>query len=578
MKKNLNNLTSRKDIIIQKADKGNSIVILDKYNYIDRMKEMLSDCQKFKKIDLTAGKEINMLLQQEDRLTSFLKRIKKGIDNELYKSLYPQGSQPGVMYGLSKIHKPLVNGFPKLRPILCAINTATYKWAKRFIPFLRDFTINNYTIKDSFEFAKNITEQNSKLYMASLDIDSLFSNLPLNETINIYINKLFENNEFICGLNRKEIFEMLSLTTKESIILFDNIYYSQVDGVAMGSPLGPTLANVFLCHHERKWLEDCPDNFRPVYYKRYVDDIFVLFKKPEHLKLFVNYMNTKHNNIKFTFEAEKDGKLPFLDVNIFREKGNFVTSVYRKDTFSGVYTNFISFIPLEYKFGLVYTLLNRCFCLTSDLSKFHMEVETLKKLFLKNGYSKRFIDTCISKFLNKMFTIKPVNVTVPKKELFIILPFLGSFSSITKKQLGKSLSQNLKLCKLRVIFKTTNRLKNYFRFKDVVPKPLKSCQIYKYTCGGCNASYIGKTFRHLKVRVSEHQGVSPRTGKVLKGTSSTSVRDHMLICDHKVEWDDFTVLGNEFNHNLLELKESLFINRDKPSLNRNIFSQELSLF
>ena len=68
---------------------------------------------------------------------------------------------------------------------------------------------------------------------------------------------------------------MLSLTTKESIILFDNIYYSQVDGVAMGSPLGPTLANVFLCHHERKWLEDCPDNFRPVYYKRYVDDIFV---------------------------------------------------------------------------------------------------------------------------------------------------------------------------------------------------------------------------------------------------------------------------------------------------------------
>ena len=108
--------------------------------------------------------------------------------------------------------------------------------------------------------------------------------------------------------------------------------------------------------------------------------------------------------------------------------------------------------------------------------------------------------------------------------------------------------------------------------------PLKSCQIYKYTCRDCNASYIGKTFRHLKVRVSENQGVSPRTGKVLRGTSSTSVRDHMLICDHKVEWDDFTVLGNEFNHYLLELKESLFINRDKPSLNRNIFSQELSLF
>ena len=287
---------------------------------------------------------------------------------------------------------------------------------------------------------------------------------------------------------------MLSLTTKESIILFDNIYYSQVDGVAMGSPLGPTLANVFLCHHERKWLEDCPERFRHVYW--YVDDIFVLFKKPE--QLFVNYMKRKHNNIIFTFEAEKNGKLRFLDVNIFREKGNFVTSVYRKDTFSGVYTNFISFIPLEYKFGLVYALLNRCFCLTSDLFKFHMEVETLKKLFLKNGYSKRFFDTCISKFLNKMFTIKPVSVTVPKKELYIILPFLSSFSSVTKKQLVKSFSQNLKICKLRVIFKTTNRLKNYFRFKDVVPEPLKSCQIYR-SCKFAEAATLHTLGKHLGI-------------------------------------------------------------------------------
>ena len=71
---------------------------------------------------------------------------------------------------------------------------------------------------------------------------------------------------------------MLSLTTKEFIILFDMEFYSQIDGVVVGSPLGPTLANVFLCHHEKKWLNDCPNNFKPVFYKRYVDDIFVLFK------------------------------------------------------------------------------------------------------------------------------------------------------------------------------------------------------------------------------------------------------------------------------------------------------------
>ena len=94
--------------------------------------------------------------------------------------------------------------------------------------------------------------------------------------------------------------------------------------------LGPSLANAFLCHHETKWLNDCPKNFKPVFYKRYVDDIFVLFKRPEHVKPFVDYMNSKHKNINFSFETEKDEQMPFLDVNIFRENGKFVTNVYRK--------------------------------------------------------------------------------------------------------------------------------------------------------------------------------------------------------------------------------------------------------
>ena len=73
--------------------------------------------------------------------------------------------------------------------------------------------------------------------------------------------------------------------------------------------------------------------------------------------------------------------MPFLDINVFRENGKFVTNVYRKETFTGVYTNFSSFITLEHKFGLVYTLLHRCFCLVSDMSKFHFEIEKLRKYF-----------------------------------------------------------------------------------------------------------------------------------------------------------------------------------------------------
>ena len=121
---------------------------------------------------------------------------------------------------------------------------------------------------------------------------------------------------------------MLSLTLKESIILFENNYYSQIDGVAMGSSLGPTLANIFLCYRESNWLKDCPKDFKPVYYERYVDDIFVLFNKPEHAPFFLEYINKKYNNMKFSIETEINKSLSFLDVKIFRENGKFVTSFF----------------------------------------------------------------------------------------------------------------------------------------------------------------------------------------------------------------------------------------------------------
>ena len=105
---------------------------------------------------------------------------------------------------------------------------------------------------------------------------------------------------------------------------------------------------------------------------------------------------------------------------------------------------------------------------------------------------------------------------------------------IAKTRLSKAMNKHMKFCKLRVIFQTNNRLRNYFRLKDFVPETLRSSLIYKISCGSCTASHIGKTYRDFKVRVSERQGFSPRTSKPVKGTLSTSVKDHMLVCDHKV--------------------------------------------
>ena len=148
--------------------------------------------------------------------------------------------------------------------------------------------------------------------MATLDVDSLFTNVPLEETTNTRVNELFKGNISIHGLHKKQITKVLSLATKESIVLLDMVFYTQVGNVAMGSPLGPSLANTVLCHHETKWLNDCPKKSIPVFYKRYVDDIFVLFKRVEHVKSFVDYMNSKHKNINFSFETKKMNKCPSL--------------------------------------------------------------------------------------------------------------------------------------------------------------------------------------------------------------------------------------------------------------------------
>ena len=162
----------------------------------------------------------------------------------------------------------------------------------------------------------------------------------------------------------------------------------------MRSPLGPTLANLFLVHYKSKWLENCPQQFKPQFYRRYVDDIFVMFKKRDHVKKFLRYINSRHRNIKFTCEEEKDNKISFLDISIRRNNNALETSIFRKPTFSGVYTNFNSFLPTEYKRGLLHTLLCRTYNICSSYLQIHEDIIHLKSVWQKNSFSLFFIDKC----------------------------------------------------------------------------------------------------------------------------------------------------------------------------------------
>ena len=135
----------------------------------------------------------------------------------------------------------------------------------------------------------------------------------------------------------------------QSLLIFDGKFYEQCDGVAMGSPLGPILANVFMCHFENIWLENCRSHFKPIVYKWFVDDTFLLFRSKYHVEKFRNYPNKQHK--KLPSEIEENGSLSFLDIKVSRGNNKFVTSVFRKPTFTGVFTNFESFIPDIYKRG-----------------------------------------------------------------------------------------------------------------------------------------------------------------------------------------------------------------------------------
>ena len=142
--------------------------------------------------------------------------------------------------------------------------------------------------------------------MDSLDVDSLFTNRPLEETINICCETLIKETDNYKGYSGSEFKTLLTLASKESYFFFNEVLYKQKDTVAMGLPLGPTLANAFLSHYEKIWLERCPQEIKPFFYKRYVDDIFVRFQSQDELIKFQDYFNSCHSNMSFSHDVERE--------------------------------------------------------------------------------------------------------------------------------------------------------------------------------------------------------------------------------------------------------------------------------
>ena len=199
----LKSLSKNKNLFIQKLDKGNSIAIIDKSDYLEKMRNILSDSSKFTQVSVAEDKQLNFIVNVEKHITDLLKDLKNSevIFETVYKSLKPRDSRFGILYDLCKVYKQLVDNCPPFRRIMSAIKTPTYKLAKFLVPLLEPITTNMCTIKNSFEFSKEIADQDPGLFMASLDVESLFTNITLEETISVCCDSLFSNNAKVNNIN-----------------------------------------------------------------------------------------------------------------------------------------------------------------------------------------------------------------------------------------------------------------------------------------------------------------------------------------------------------------------------------------
>ena len=302
------------------------IVVMDKSEYIRLLSAAsIDDVTKFapaddKRPNLRGRppKHFRPLLRKEKGVHSILHQI---LPADITTSLSPKSSRLSYLYGLPKTHKAKLS----MRPILSATGTYNFNLAKWLEQKLKPLSVNEYKITGAFEFADEIRSipMNAEDILVSYDVTALFTNVPLSETINILVGRAFADNWFNqtydLNLEKKELTQLLEVATTNHLFQFDGYLYEQNDGVAMGPPLGPLMANVFMCHLEENLSRD---GMVPSLYKRYVDDTLVRMPSTDAAADFLTKLNGLHPNLKFRVELPADNMIPFIGIEILRMEHN----------------------------------------------------------------------------------------------------------------------------------------------------------------------------------------------------------------------------------------------------------------
>ena len=182
-----------------------------------------------------------------------------------YRKLYPQGSRPAQFYGTAKIHKVPQNSVSDqdlpLRPIISNIGTASYETSKYLAKLLSPLSTSAYTIKNTKDFISQIKDLvvPNDFSLVSFDVESLFTNVPLDFTIDVILDRIYVKKDMQTNIEQGDLKRLLVLCTKNVHFCFNGSTYTQSDGVAMGSPLGPILANIFMVELENEIIPTLTD-------------------------------------------------------------------------------------------------------------------------------------------------------------------------------------------------------------------------------------------------------------------------------------------------------------------------------
>ncbi|XP_033181822.1 uncharacterized protein LOC117152842, partial [Anabas testudineus] len=388
--------------------------------------------------------------------------------------------------------------------------------------------------------------------MVSFDVTSLFTSIPTTDALTSVKRRLEEDSSLSTrtNLGPDQICLLLDLCLNTTYFTYRGDFYKQRHGCAMGSPVSPIVANLYMEEVEKKALNSFPGT-TPTHWFRYVDDTWVKIKTQE-LQSFTDHINSVDTNISFTREDTKDNRLAFLDCAVIIGAGRRLEiEVYRKPTHTDQYLLFDSHHPLQHKIGVIRTFNHRAQNIPTSIEAQKKEDRHLKTALRTCGYPKWAFNkagTC-----SRKRTREQSESQVLRKNL--VIPYMAGVSDKLKRIFRKH--------NIPVYFKPTNTLRQKLVHpKDRTPKHKMSNIVYAVQCSEeCPELYIGETKQPLHRRMAQHRR-SNTSGP------ESAVYLHLKDKGHSFEDCDVKILDKEDKWFERGVREAVHVQINTPSLNR----------